>query len=614
MAVDASDDRALLGSGGLGCGDAGSLLEYVTGHRIGRFRSALVRRAVAVATLAVIALGASAAPASAHALLLTSDPAGGAIVANPPTVIRLHFSETVSVPFGAIRLIDPSGRPVTTGPPRVGQTDRDVVVAVPALSHGSYDLAWQILDSDGHLTGGDFIFHVGAPSGTPPRAGQRVRPSSLFGPLSDLVRFTWVLAFMFLVGAAVVRRFVWTPAVRATGSVESPLTETFRRRFGPALRLSWMILVAAGCFGLLVESATVTVGPLWSSLQPSVLGRLLGTTYGHLWIAQMTLTLLIGPPVYALSDRPWGRGVSSRSWLKVGTVLAGGLAATTALGGHARTASRPVLTTAFLALHIVAAAVWVGGLAALVVLAIPGWRSVPDTRQAWKLKPVLLREVLRRFSRVAMISVAVLVVSGVIAAAGDLGHPGNLWRVAYGQVLMVKIVLLVASLGFGAWHLMGTSRRLTGPGERTAVGGFERTSAAEAFLLLAAIGAAAILVGLVPGRALDLTGGGPVSQRQQAGAYTAELFIASPGVGPNEVHVSFTNGEGLLAGEVATVSASLRGPTGGAKPVDLQIDAPGHFSGIGSFPLPGLYRLSVSEPGGGKTLFGFQVATVAATG
>jgi copper transport protein len=562
----------------------------------------------------MIALAAGAAPASAHALLLSSDPSAGAIVATSPPAIHLHFSEDVSVPLGALRLIDPNGRLVTTGTPKAGATGRDLVAAVPALGHGSYDLAWQVLASDGHLSGGDVIFHVGAPSGTPSRAARRAGSSPLLGPLSGLVRFIWLMAFMFVVGASVLRRFVWTPAVRATDAVDSPLTEAFRRRFGPALRLSWMIMVAAGCLGLLLEAATVGAGPLWSSLQPAGLGRLLATTYGHVWIAQMTLALLIGLPVYALSDRPSGSAVSSRSWLNAGTVFAGGLAATTALGGHARTASRPVLTTAFLALHIVAAAVWVGGLAALVVLAIPGWRRLPDTRKAWKLKPVLLREVLRRFSRVAMISVAVLVVSGVVAAAGDLGHPGNLLRVAYGQVLLVKIVLLAAALGFGAWHFISTPRRLVGANERDAVGAFERTSAAEAVLLLAAIGAAAVLVGLVPGRALDLTRAGAVSQRHRAGPYAAELFIASPGVGPNQVHVTFADGQDLLAGEVASVTASLHEPTGPDKPVDLQPDTPGHFSGVGSFPMPGRYRLSVSEPGGGTTVFGFRVVAFRGTG
>jgi copper transport protein len=578
-------------------------------HRLG-----LVGRIATVAALAAIALTASASPASAHALLLSSDPAAGAIVATAPPAISLHFSETVSIPFGALQLIDPNGRSVATGAAHQGATGRDLVLGVPSLARGSYDLAWQVLASDGHLTSGDFIFHVGAPSGNPLRAAHPVARNSLLGPLLGMCRFMWMMAFMFLVGASVLRRFVWTPAVGAAGAVESPLTETFRRRFGPALRVSWIVLVAAGGAALLLEAATVSRGGFWSSLRLSVLGRLLlTTTYGHLWLAQMTLALLMALPVYALTGRSLLPGVSARTWLEVGTVLAGGLAVTAAVSGHASGANRPVLTTAFVAVHLLSAAVWVGGLATVVMLALPGWRHVPDTSQAWKLKSVLLREVLRRFSRVALVSAPVLVVSGVVAAAGDLGHPGNLWRVAYGQVILVKVALLVGALGFGAWHFLQTPRRLEGIHAQGAVGAFERTSLAEVILLVAAIGAAAVLVGLVPGRALDLTTAAAISQRHSAGTYAADLYIAAPGVGPNKIRVNFTSTQGLVAGEVNSVTASLRGPNSATEPLNLQPDTPGHFSGVGTFPAPGRYQLAVSDPQGGTTDFDFRVADFRAT-
>jgi hypothetical protein len=170
-------------------------------------------------------------------------------------------------------------------------------------------------------------------------------------------------------------------------------------------------------------------------------------------------------------------------------------------------------------------------------------------------------EVLRRFSHLALVSVPVLVASGVIAATGDLGHPGNLWRVAYGQVILVKVVLLAAALGFGAWHFLRTPHRLTGSHDRVAVGAFERTSAAEALLLVAAIAAAAVLVGLVPGRALDLTAGSAIDRKHSVGRFSTELFIAQPGVGPDLIQVTFTSGGRLLDGD-GNITSSLRGPNG----------------------------------------------------
>ena len=69
-------------------------------------------RALVVGWLAALAVGVSAAPASAHATLLSSDPAEGEVVAEAPDVVTFTFSETVSLTDDSIQVFDAAGESV----------------------------------------------------------------------------------------------------------------------------------------------------------------------------------------------------------------------------------------------------------------------------------------------------------------------------------------------------------------------------------------------------------------------------------------------------------------------------------------------------------------------
>src|SRR5690606_37441684 len=70
--------------------------------------------------------------ASAHAVLVETDPPDGARLEQMPEQVALRFSEPVSVPEGAVRVFDASGRRVETGEPRPGDSDEEVVVGLDA--------------------------------------------------------------------------------------------------------------------------------------------------------------------------------------------------------------------------------------------------------------------------------------------------------------------------------------------------------------------------------------------------------------------------------------------------------------------------------------------------
>ena len=119
--------------------------------------------------------------------------------------------------------------------------------------------------------------------------------------------------------------------------------------------------------------------------------------------------------------------------------------------GHARRrrprrrgATRPGIGIGLDAVHLLAAGLWAGGIAALALVRPPGgWRSVEA------------RVLLARFTPVALAAFGTTVVAGGLEAITQLGSIQALFGTAYGRVLLVKMALvaLMLPLSAVAWRL-----------------------------------------------------------------------------------------------------------------------------------------------------------------
>lgn len=140
-----------------------------------------------------------------------------------------------------------------------------------------------------------------------------------------------------------------------------------------------------------------------------------------------------------------------------------------------------------LILHIIAAAVWVGGLLLLVIV-----------------RPLQSRDevaaTVSRYSSIALAAFAVVAVSGIVRAAIGLRDWAALLSL-YGAILTVKIVALVALGLFGAWYRRRLIGRLT---QDAASRAFWTFIAFELALMGIASGAAAALARTPPPAALTL--------------------------------------------------------------------------------------------------------------
>src|SRR4051794_19327079 len=124
----------------------------------------IASRALALLLVALAVLVQTARPAHAHASLVGSEPADGAVVARSPGKFVLRFNEPVA-PL-VVRMVGPKGEVADIK--ALAVHDQSIEITAPgALPEGTHLLSWRVVSADGHPVGGSLVFSVGKPSPTP---------------------------------------------------------------------------------------------------------------------------------------------------------------------------------------------------------------------------------------------------------------------------------------------------------------------------------------------------------------------------------------------------------------------------------------------------------------
>ena len=186
--------------------------------------------------------------------------------------------------------------------------------------------------------------------------------------------------------------------------------------------------VTASVTALLTLSRAVGA-PVGEVLAPDVLPLILGLEQTRALLSSAWLALIV-----AVGAR-WLRTPVSALLLLVG---AGSALIMPLLTGHARHGEAQALTAASLSLHVVAAAVWAGGLGALVV--------------HLRRSPAALGFALPRYSAVALGCFAAVGVSGVVTGWPTFASVDQVWSTPYGQLLLAKVAALGVLGAFGYRH------------------------------------------------------------------------------------------------------------------------------------------------------------------
>jgi copper transport protein len=183
---------------------------------------------------------------------------------------------------------------------------------------------------------------------------------------------------------------------------------------------------------------------------PELLWRYLTVTQsGNLWIARETYGAAL-----ALFIWRFAKAETTSNAIRVLAVLTLPLVASRSLTSHAIAVREDtaVIVTAD-AIHLIGTTVWGGGLIAL-------WRTLYLGWNRWNQPISWMAECVARFSRLALVSVAALIITGFYQSWVHVGNLGTLVNTDYGKVLMFKLSLLLVMLVFGALNFFSTKRML----------------------------------------------------------------------------------------------------------------------------------------------------------
>ncbi len=484
--------------------------------------------------LALVAAGAFAvvlpAAALAHARLLFSTPANGERIVVAPRAVTFHFDDKVAVgPDNAV--VDNRGASKLAGLPHASV--RVLKLPLKPITHGDYTVRWSVVSDDGHTIDGVIVFGFGSvrvPS-TPLLSAGASGPDAL-----DLIA-RWLL-----IGGALVAAGAGFFLVAVRRTRDARITLLVGAGF------------AAAAFGGAIERNRVPDSTRFAhATEAAVIAGVVGAVLAGLALGRTGLQRLLVVP-------------------------AAGLLIAISFGGHALDAGVPRIQAVVDVTHLAAAAVWIGGLAALALTL----RSSDSIDAA------------KRFSRVALASVVIVAVTGTLRAFSELTSFGQLFSSGYGRALVVKTVLFAAVV---ALAYLARSRLLSRPDA------LRRSAGAELALLAGLVVVVAFLTSLPPGRSLAAAPAAPRSASGPPPLPPQGAVSLAKQWGDRGVAVAARNENGGLE-----VTTTVFGPQGdGVDGLDVRVN--GRASAPCGF---GCYRTSVTSRallnvGLGTTMLAFRL-------
>lgn len=448
---------------------------------------------VRIGTVALAFVLLAPAVALAHQALRFSEPNDESVVEVVPDTLRLTFYEPLRMEFTHVEVVGPQGR-LTLGDLSVAADEPErLLVPIAAGWHaGEIEVRWRTVGADGHPVSGSFSFEVPegaeglplelrpAPAADEAPMGE-VRPLEPRSPLYAGVRWITFVALITMIGAVVFRAGVLFPVRRRLAAGGALVAGGSRRAAGVGIAGALLLLVA-GIARLWTQTAALHSPP--EATSPAALVATLGLQpWGAGWWLQMGAAL--GGAVFFAMAR---RGIRT-GW--VGGGLAAVVAATTpALSGHAAAASGTAIAVD--TFHVLGAGGWIGGLALLLLAGIPAARGLDRVDRGPAVAALV-----QGFSPIALGFAALVVATGLGSAWIQLGEFTELWGSGYGRTLLLKLALVAAVFGMGAYNNLKVRPNL---GDEAGEARIRTSGTLELLVALAVLVVTAVLVASPPPR------------------------------------------------------------------------------------------------------------------
>lgn len=500
---------------------------------------------IALALVAAVVLLGSlihASPADAHAYFEASSPAPGKRVEHSPRRVTLEFTEALNHSLTKATIVS-----LATGKAVAAETlaspSRELILKPSApLPTAAYRVDWfSVSTDDGHALAGQFSFGVRTKAVGGTQAVEE-GPLTRGGWWRIALRAIFYAAFFFFAGglfsAALLsgreRRGSWLvpdrlrSSLKAGGHDPELMSARVWRR---TVEVGWLAAALAALLAV-AEAANAASGLSLSGLND----YLLTNTAGNARVVIVAALALAALGAWRVP--------------RLAAISCAGAFLALAFAGHANSAHPHVAALLTDWLHLLAAAVWLGGIAQLALT----WTG-PLIRERG-LGRIVMSEVLDRFGRVALPAFGVVVLTGLLNALIELGTPAELWQSSYGRVLAVKMGLVAAVAAVSYLHALRLRPRLAAanphPDPR-----LERRHwlllRREPLLGLTVLAAAALLVAF------------PLPPRQADGATSGQSLVACspscplPAAKDDQLPVADHLGPAIVAAWLQHVPGGLRG-------------------------------------------------------
>jgi copper transport protein len=462
----------------------------------------------------------------AHAALLRTTPQASGTIPSSPARVTLTYDEAVAPKFAVVSVTNAAGEQEATASPAALPSDADTIaVPVRHLPEGWYLVYWRVISADGHPVRGAFTFAVGPNPGPAP---QFVIPSlSESATSTQLIVTRWLafLGLMLAVGLFTLRAVIARPAAAVN---VAPL-----RALSKATTAALVFALIAIPLYALVATAEFAQRPFvdLAATVPVVRDSNLGRSFTDLEVVLALFAVAAWAVLWVDDGRRRRRSVAALLALTGALLAAGAATAVPGLAGHAAQTSPAALSLVLDWMHVTAAAIWLGGLLGVIILAA---RTPPGERVE------ILGLVVPRFSNTALVCVLLVIASGVAASIVHLPTLSSLWGTSYGQAILVKVGLLACALVAGGINYARTVPRLAAARERgdraLAESGarlLRRNVGTEIVLVAGTLLAAMVLSSLPPpakalaevGQASAHVGPGAVERVIHHGPYTLDVHV-----------------------------------------------------------------------------------------
>ncbi|MBE2181959.1 MAG: CopD family protein [Anaerolineae bacterium] len=471
--------------------------------------------------------------AAAHGYLLRAIPEDRSTLERAPARVQYWFSEPLEPDFSTVMVRNASGETVAQGGVNENASNLLEARLPSSLPDGAYMSELRIaFASDGHVIVETRSFFVG--EGGAEIEGARSGDQVIV--LEVIWRFILYASLLLLTGTfglyALVLLPAWGnrryPAGELPPRVISALNQIIVAGFIGAFAGSALALLQQTMAFFGAEPGQVITEGLFNVVRT-------GTRFGDMWNIRMIILLaaagMFAASLYFRERQP----AFVRAFLSANTFALTLALGTLSLSGHAAgSLVQPWLALAADWLHLAAVGLWVGGLAALVMLLPAALRPYEgDARRT------ALLAVLNRFSPVALVCFLIVTATGIFSATVWVTAPGQLGS-RYVLTLLVKVLLVGVILAMAAAHYIALRpERFERWSARVAKrGGWLTRLRLEVMIAVFVVCAAAWLSATpVPPQAVTTGDAPPVGGIQQIGDDEISLLLAPGGPGVNTYDV-----------------------------------------------------------------------------